>query len=436
MDTVNVQGKETHMDFNTLLLRLGIDPGNFVNRDSEPIREGDAFIYSVEQRTDLRECPRCHARNAEAHAHYYAEVECSETDFVRDVLRIRKTRFLCKSCGRTFTMPVSGVARYATVSEQKLQAIRNDFLKPLTFQQIADRYGISESYAIRLFDAFFRSVPRRPLPRILCIDEVKYSENENEKYACVLYDFEAREVVDVVRSRQMPYLREYFGRIPEKERRNAEYFVSDMYDAYATVKSNYFPKAVHIVDLFHAVEQLTAAVNRLRTRAMNLSAEKGSMERNFMKSKWPLFLRRSDRVPDRTYSHKATGELEHYDDMLFRCVRLDPGLWEAHSCLQEFLSYDRYPDYGSALAFVERMAKKLQGSGNDLLRAVGSTYRRWRYEIASGLASNQNGGRITNGIAEAINNHIKTSIKSAYGYRNFERFRKRVMLIVTYSKKG
>ncbi|MCH3909118.1 MAG: transposase [Bacilli bacterium] len=47
----------------------------------------------------------------------------------------------------------------------------------------------------------------------------------------------------------------------------------------------------------------------------------------------------------------------------------------------------------------------------------------------------KDGVRITNGIAEAINNVIKTIIKSAYGYRNFDRFRKRVMLIVTYSKK-
>jgi transposase len=153
MDTVNVQGKETQMDFNTLLLRLGMDPGNFENRDSDPIREGDTFIYEAVQRSDSRIYPHCHSGDAEIHGHYVAEVECSETDFVRDVLRIRKPRFLCKSCGRTFTMPISGVARCATISAQKAMAIRNDFTKPVAFQQIADRYGISEPYAIRLFDA-------------------------------------------------------------------------------------------------------------------------------------------------------------------------------------------------------------------------------------------------------------------------------------------
>lgn len=436
MDMVNVQGKETQMDFNTLLIRLGIDPGNFVNKDSEPIKEGNTFIYPATQRTDVRECPNCHSSDAEVHSHQTVEIECSETDFARDVLRITKTRFLCRSCGRTFTMPVSGVARYATISAQKRMAMMNDFTKPMTFQQIADRYGISESYAIRLFDASVRSVPRRPMPRILCIDEVRYSDNENEKYACVLYDFLAREVVDVIRSRQMPYLREYFGSIPEKERLRVEYFVSDMYDAYATVRASYFPRAVHIVDLFHVVEQLTNAVNRIRTRVMNTEAGEGSMERNFMKSRWPLFLCRTEKIPDKYYTSKRTGESAHYDEMVWRCVRLDPGLWEAENRLQELLHYQRYATFDEALRFVERVAKSLTDSPCEILKSVGRTYRHWRAEIANGLATSQNGARITNGIAEAINNVIKTIIKSAYGYRNFERFRKRVMLIVTYSKKG
>ena len=46
----------------------------------------------------------------------------------------------------------------------------------------------------------------------------------------------------------------------------------------------------------------------------------------------------------------------------------------------------------------------------------------------------QTGGHYTNGIAESINNHLKTIIKTAYGYHNFIRFRKRAMMILTYKK--
>ena len=40
--------------------------------------------------------------------------------------------------------------------------------------------------------------------------------------------------------------------------------------------------------------------------------------------------------------------------------------------------------------------------------------------------------RYTNGITQSINNHLKTIIKTSYGFHNFDRFRKRSMLIITY----
>ena len=42
----------------------------------------------------------------------------------------------------------------------------------------------------------------------------------------------------------------------------------------------------------------------------------------------------------------------------------------------------------------------------------------------------ENGKRYSNGPAEGLNNAIKTLIKDANGYKNFERFRKRVLLVL------
>ena len=64
------------MDFNTLLLRLGIDPDCFENRKSEPVRTEEGFIYEVYQRTDIRECPYCRSMKA-----YIQDYEASGGDF-------------------------------------------------------------------------------------------------------------------------------------------------------------------------------------------------------------------------------------------------------------------------------------------------------------------------------------------------------------------
>ncbi len=94
----------------------------------------------------------------------------------------------------------------------------------------------------------------------------------------------------------------------------------------------------------------------------------------------------------------------------------------------------RILDY-TALEFIEFISKRLISTDNSLLISVGRTYNKWRFGIASGLARSQNKSRYTNAIAESINNQLKTIFKVSYGYHNFDRFRKRAMLIITYNPK-
>ena len=422
------------MNFNTILYRLGIDPACFINQENEPIKTDTGFIYEVRQRTDERECPYCHSSEAYINDYDTIEINCSETDQRDDVLRIRKVRFKCRKCGKTFTPPIKGIEPYSKTSSQTLQMIYNDFTKMMTFQQIAERYGLTTARIMQIFDEKVRYVPRRPFPEILCIDEIRFSEDKDQKFCCVLYDFNRREIIDIIRNRQLPYLKEYFDSVPQLERDKVRYFISDMYDGYATVCRKYFKKATHIIDLFHVITQLTNAVNKIRVNVMN-SSEKGSARYNFMKSHWNQFICRKERITDRTYTHKASKAEYHYDDMVFMCLKSDREFLEAYNILQDLFHYHQKSNYKEALEFIEFISKRLISTDNSLLISVGRTYNKWRFGIASGLARSQNKSRYTNAIAESINNQLKTIIKVSYGYHNFERFRKRAMLIITYNPK-
>ena len=179
---------------------------------------------------------------------------------------------------------------------------------------------------MQIFDEKIKYVPRRPLPEVLCIDEIKFQTDVARKYVCILYDFHRREIVDVIISRQMPYLREYFSNINNLKRNTVKIVISDMYDGYSTIVSHYFKSAIHIVDMFHVIRLLTTAINVLRVRTMNLMTEKNSPEYNFMKRDWKLFLCRWTRVPDRFYTHQKTGQMFHYDELLKCCIQLNPSL--------------------------------------------------------------------------------------------------------------
>ena len=124
----------------------------------------------------------------------------------------------------------------------------------------------------------------------------------------------------------------------------------------------------------------------------------------------------------------------HYDELLKRCIRLNPSLWSAHNTLQDLLNYQLKYTFDEALGFVQRISSNLLNCESPIIKEVGRSYHKWRVEIANAFSKTQNNIRYHNGVAENINNHLKSITKAAYGYRNFERFRKRSMLILTYSK--
>jgi len=422
------------MDFNIFLSRFGLDPNNFTNVPFEPIKTDFGFVYEVEQRTDQRKCPRCQSQSAYVNNYFYVTINCSENNHLQDILRVRKVRFKCNDCHVTYTPPLQGIKPHTHVSDLQRQLIISDFMGKLTFTQIANKYHLSKTRIIQLFDQYIKYVPRISMSRVLCIDEIKFSDELDQKYICVLTNFDNGEIIDILRNRQMAYLREYFPSIPLLEREIVKVLISDMYEAYDIVCRQYFPKAMHVIDWFHVITQLTNAVNRLRTRAMNNVAGKGTNIYNFMKSHWKLFLCRYNKLPDKFYTYKRTGEIVHYDDMVFKCIKISEPLWNGYNILQDLFKYGSYDHYDDAVNFIMRISKRLIDSGNDILVSVGRTYHKWRFEIANGLARSQGHRRYTNSIAEGANNHLKTILKAAYGYHNFERFRKRALLISSNNK--
>lgn len=114
------------------------------------------------------------------------------------------------------------------------------------------------------------------------------------------------------------------------------------------------------------------------------------------------------------------------------CIKKDPDFWDGYNVMQELFHYDKYETYGEADNFMNRIIAKLSASGNELLCKVSNPYSKWKAGIINGLVRNQTGRRFLNAIVGDNNSHIQKVIDVAYGYRNFKRFRARIMLILTY----
>ena len=422
------------MNYTIFLAMLGIEESNFENRITEPIKVENGYMLEVYEHSKERECPKCKISKSYIQAHYYSKINYSLSNYVCLTLRIRRVRFKCLSCNTTFTKELKGISRYATTSESVKRQISNDFFEKLSFTQIAKKYNVSVTYIINLFDELVKRVPRGSLGTILCIDEFHFSKEMDQKYCCVLVDYETKLPIDIVKNRQMSYLKEYFSLIPLNERNKVKIFISDMYDAYETIRRIYFPHAIHIVDLFHVTNQLTTTINRIRTNVMNNIAGKGSKEYNFMKGHWKHFICRKSKVPDKIYKHSKTGKEYTYFEMIQHSLHLSNIFWDSYNILQEFYGYSRYETFEDASNFIDRMVNKLENTKSDLLLATAKTYRKWKTEIANCFSHKETGKYFTNAITENMNTHIKGIIKLGYGYTNYKRFRNRCLLILRTAK--
>lgn len=420
------------MDFNTFFIRFGLDSSNFVNKPPEIINTPDGYIYEIDEEYKQRICPYCNHQFLHIHDYKWIQINLSATKGVKESLRIKRIRYKCPRCGKTHTFELNGLSRNKTISNFTLTAIKNEFFEKQSFSTIASRYDVSLNQVINIFDEYTKIMPRMRLPEYMCIDEKHFEGDSDGKYAVIISDFFSGDVIDVLENRQMPYLDEYFKNIPFKERSNVKVFISDMYDGYSSIKNKYFPKAMFVVDLFHVIKLLTTAINKIRIRTYNQIAIDDTLERHFMKTNWRFFLMDQRKIRKNEYHSKKFDIYISYGDIISRCLKMNLVFWDGYDVLQELLIYDKYTSYSEAEKFMNRIIAKLNSTGDELLCKVAESYQRWKAGIIHGLARNQTGKRFSNAIAENNNSHIQRIIDVAYGYRNFKRFRARIMLILAY----
>mgnify|MGYP003298449457 CR=1 FL=1 len=270
----------------------------------------------------------------------------------------------------------------------------------------------------------------------MCLDEIKFFTDIETKYIVVITDFETGNIVDIIESRRYEIMQEYFSR-RSNDLKNVQFILSDMYDGFCRIHQHYFSHAVHAIDLFHTIEDLTRSVNTIRTRVMKEEYSHVG-EKEFMKQHWRLFLMNKQNVTqktwDKTYHNKRTNEEKDYFQWLQSCLNLDRTFSRAYQCLQEMYKYSSYSTYEEGLRHIERIIQLLEAEADENLLRVAKTYQQFKYEIVNCLDKKSRNFRYTTGIAECINNHIKTLIKICYGCLNFKRFRNRILLISRYNK--
>ena len=323
-------------------------------------------------------------------------------------LVLKKRRHKCTHCGCTFFEKLDFLPRYARKTTRVTEYIVEGLRSLTSAKNIAKSVNVSSYTVTRLLP--YLANPVVSMPKVLCIDEFRGNVGY-EKFQLSLVDWESKKFVDILECRHKHFLCDYFKKIPLIERKKVKYVVIDMYKPYADVISTYFPSAKIVVDKFHYVRYANWIVNKLRIEVQKKLPKE---ERKFFKNSRKLLLsRRSNLKND-----------QQKDNLNYILINFSEELRIAYREKEMLLDIVHNPNSEEATRLFNEWVTRNVSSDISLLRECAKMFHRWSWHIRNSLNC-----PYTNGPIEGLNNKIKVLKRIGFGFRNFDNFKARIMLL-------
>ena len=176
--------------------------------------------------------------------------------------------------------------------------------------------------------------------------------------------------------------------------------------------TTYLPEAMQIIDKYHFIRQIIWAFERVRK----------SEQKKYGKENRLLF-KNSKRILTKRASKLNDDQKQRVNAILY----ISDALREAYILKELFYEVCDCTDRASAKAMMEDWIYSAQKSNLKDYHNCANTLLNWQKGILNSFEV-----PYTNGFTEGCNNKIKVLKRNAYGYRNFERFRKRILHMFRY----
>lgn len=377
------------------------------------IKEFDRNLeIHIIQRGRVGRCPHCDTLCGTIHDYRTQRIKDLPAFGKNVTLVFRKRRLHCHHCRKHFYQKNSFLPKYHRMTNRLAWHVLELLRDVRSFSSIARELNLSISTVIRIFD-LVGYAPPKTLPRVIAIDEFK-GNTRREKYQCIITDPENHKVLDILPKRYEYHLGGYFREYSKAEREKVELFVSDMWKPFQNTACSYFPNATRVIDKYHWARQMTWAFENVRKQEQKKFRKD---YRRYFKHSRQLLLKRFDYLP-----------LEKQQQVL---VMLDTSvaLSRSHFYKERFQEIVALSNADEKREMFKHWVDYTEASDLPQFKRCTNTYRHWMTEILNSMDT-----PITNGFTEGCNNKIKVLKRNAYGYRNFERFRNRILHIFSEQK--
>lgn len=145
-------------------------------------------------------CPHCNHNKINIHGYKTSKIKIPPISEFNTVLRLKKQRYRCQHCKKTFTAKTDIVNKNCLISNNTKQAIAVSAGKKISEKDIADRLNVSHNTVNRIINSFNNDykVNHNYLPNVLCFDEFKSTKTADGSMSFIYVDTLKHRIIDVV----------------------------------------------------------------------------------------------------------------------------------------------------------------------------------------------------------------------------------------------
>lgn len=348
-------------------------------------------------------CPHCHFPTNKVHSYRMQSINDTEIAGLQCVLHIKKRRYRCNCCGHTFYEKLPFLKKYQRHTQRLMVKVLNDYRHEYSTKRISEMNHLTPGIVTRIFDRI--SYPRPSLPRVLAIDEFK--GNAGRKFQCILTDPLNHNVLDILPAKKSEDIRAYFGNYSIKERRKVKYLVMDMSQQFRDIVLACFPEAQIVTDKFHVCRYGVWAMEKVRKDFQK--SLKPEDRKWFKRSRWIMI------------SHSRNLKEEDIGRLTIM-LSYSEKLRNAYCVKEAFFRFMESSNLCEAKERLKYLQLIVHVTNLPEFTSVYEMIKRWEPYILRAFSSGY-----TNGYTEGCNNKIKVLKRNCYGVRNFNRFRNRIL---------
>ena len=352
-------------------------------------------------------CSCCHSKTSKVHDYRFQLIKDIPIYYKDTFLYYRKRRYVCCNCNKRFYEKNNFLPKRARKTNRLTAFIINQLKQKQSMRDIARISNVSTTTVSKILP--YLSVSATYLPEVLCIDEFR-GNTGNYKYQVSLIDGKKGKPIDIIKCRHKVHLFSYFNKFSLEERKKVKYVIMDLWQPYKDVTKTYFPNAKIIADRFHYVRYAVQAVDTIRKEVQNTLTPE---ERRYFKHSRKLLLSRKENL-----SQEQKKALDYI------LINYSEKLRRVYSEKEELLDIVHSKEKYKAIDKMNKWVKYNLESNYEVLQNCAKTYFNWIEEIRNSLLV-----PYSNGVMEGYNNKIKVLKRVAFGFRNFENFKARILLM-------